>query len=782
MKKIDKFCKHLETHLPINYNPSSSNTLHFIQKKFIARLGVEEITILNFEKQLKDSAGQSQIERVAELINDLRRTIEETVPSAYAKAINEDDEHAIEEYTLELEKADFDVLTLFETGSKQAESSNIEKARKTAIKTLLVARFDRCVKRGETQQGVALFKTLGPQYSNHPLTLLTQYRQSHATEAEKPFCTTVKRELLVDFHSNELNSSILAHDIDAFLKAIQLAEKPYLLGDVKRVIRDPSLLEYAYFKVQEIFSALLIDNKYEDLIDQLFDNLNIPQPYGHCLEDAIGLAKEKASEKEALDRFNRLWAEATLHWKSLFGDLSSDVQKKVINSVLELSLLRKSWAGFLSLFLIADSRDLATIRKDYLQKFQKFLKEGTFDQSFFQALIEIRDVFNAYRLLNDAYAANENQGGVLTETLFNFFAAGKGSELSWEMTYAYAYGCAELAKDPTARYLPKNFRCPLSIFIATKDSFAISPPQIPNEGHFKKQRRVDYLSKEVSMESSTTHPSQCASITQVALCTLKSGKSLPAKELEVLKAVQPYPNFVNLIGDPVTYFKDSPLERHEKIAFLCNLFDGDLYYYAERKMSNQPLSRPPLTNGLLLKYLQGLADGLFVLHNKLKIFHHDIKAENILCNNEGIGIADFGKARDLEDLTSSFYGTFSLSAPEMFLGEPYERAPTDMWAAGILIMEVVEKIPTLPWEADLTAIKKARGNIRELISKMIGTMTENAEYLQSTRGTTVTDQLKRIAGQLLEVEPSDRMTAAQLSAAIKEISLNLPPEMASKEI
>ena len=78
------------------------------------------------------------------------------------------------------------------------------------------------------------------------------------------------------------------------------------------------------------------------------------------------------------------------------------------------------------------------------------------------------------------------------------------------------------------------------------------------------------------------------------------------------------------------------------------------------------------------------------LHEK-NIHYRDLKPENILISSNGyIKLCDFGLSKELtsRDKTYSFCGTVEYMAPEIILGEGYDRK-TDFWSLGVFIFEML---------------------------------------------------------------------------------------------
>ncbi|KAI8325357.1 Pkinase-domain-containing protein, partial [Martensiomyces pterosporus] len=109
-------------------------------------------------------------------------------------------------------------------------------------------------------------------------------------------------------------------------------------------------------------------------------------------------------------------------------------------------------------------------------------------------------------------------------------------------------------------------------------------------------------------------------------------------------------------------------------------------------------------------YLRQLLEGTAYLHAS-KVMHRDMKASNLLVNNEGtLYIADFGLARtfnpdDKKDMTKCVV-TRWYRPPELLLGERKYTTAIDMWGIGCIFAEMLLGRPVFQGKTDLDQIEQ----------------------------------------------------------------------------
>jgi serine/threonine protein kinase len=92
--------------------------------------------------------------------------------------------------------------------------------------------------------------------------------------------------------------------------------------------------------------------------------------------------------------------------------------------------------------------------------------------------------------------------------------------------------------------------------------------------------------------------------------------------------------------------------------------------------------------------LRSVLDGLRHIHEQ-NLIHRDVKAENILLltdadqpNGYRAKICDLGFCREDDDNVSTFCGTTSYMAPEIFKKSVYDNK-VDVWAIGVLMFRML---------------------------------------------------------------------------------------------
>jgi serine/threonine protein kinase len=153
--------------------------------------------------------------------------------------------------------------------------------------------------------------------------------------------------------------------------------------------------------------------------------------------------------------------------------------------------------------------------------------------------------------------------------------------------------------------------------------------------------------------------------------------------------------------------------------------------------------------------------------HKQGVAHADLKPENVVVSEDGmqVKLVDFGMAVEANQFRTDLRGTMPFMAPEIFLQAPYMPAPVDIWALGVLLLEMLcgagklnrmmgwpQNVPPSPrLRAELTHVFESQPKSRALcISLGADGVRPSCSLMSAMHGA-------------LDVEPARRLTAAQLA-------------------
>jgi cyclin-dependent kinase-like len=182
------------------------------------------------------------------------------------------------------------------------------------------------------------------------------------------------------------------------------------------------------------------------------------------------------------------------------------------------------------------------------------------------------------------------------------------------------------------------------------------------------------------------------------------------------------------------------------------------------------------------------------------IIHRDIKPENLLVHSvDGtLRLCDFGFARPftagMNDLTD-YVATRWYRSPELLLGTSDYGLPSDLWAVGCIMAELIDGQPLFPGERELDQmhlIQKLLGNFTDVQNGVFARNTRFAgsALLQITRTETTLDRKfgKRLSKpglallrSLLVIDPAQRLSATEAlqHPYFEGLAMELCPQLAT---
>jgi serine/threonine protein kinase len=198
-------------------------------------------------------------------------------------------------------------------------------------------------------------------------------------------------------------------------------------------------------------------------------------------------------------------------------------------------------------------------------------------------------------------------------------------------------------------------------------------------------------------------------------------------------------------------------EDDSGILNICmELIDGLEAYNFFHKNLNFVKDFPNVAKRIVLDVARGLAD----LHGS-GILHRDIKSSNIMIEHNSTGefkravIIDLGFATNYHDIPiGSKMGSIDYCCPEIIIGQSKLTFAVDMWALGIFIHEMLFRkfpFPEIP--------------TRQLCV-MIGNLKTSPQIPQYSGDNQDINDLHMICKNCLEIDPSKRITSAEVVARL----------------
>ncbi|GAB4276487.1 MAG: hypothetical protein Kow0029_18500 [Candidatus Rifleibacteriota bacterium] len=232
-----------------------------------------------------------------------------------------------------------------------------------------------------------------------------------------------------------------------------------------------------------------------------------------------------------------------------------------------------------------------------------------------------------------------------------------------------------------------------------------------------------------------------------------------AKDEEIVKRFLNEGRIMATINHPaVISVYASDVEETKKIPFLVMEFvSGKSLAQCQESLKKKPEE--------LINHFIQLLSGIHACHQK-GIIHRDLKPENLLINDHGqLKILDFGiaKSASRQTKTGIALGTPHYMSPEQCLGKNDITAKTDVYAAGIMLYEIIAG--TLPFKID--------GHVDDpALSIALMHLNQSADFTEFSKHP-MGDDFRSLVERMIAKKPEDRPEVPEILEELKLIRKRL---------
>ena len=198
----------------------------------------------------------------------------------------------------------------------------------------------------------------------------------------------------------------------------------------------------------------------------------------------------------------------------------------------------------------------------------------------------------------------------------------------------------------------------------------------------------------VVYEATDTHKGEKVAIKRIKQAFASWKECLSLREVASLTKIPKHPHIVRL--------RQLILEN-KCLNFVFEYLPNDL-------LRLMRAHKGPVPEPTVRRVMWQLLQGLHHMHRH-GFFHRDLKPENLLCAGESldavdIKICDLGQAREVRSRPpyTEYVSTRWYRSPEILLRSRHYNSPADMWAAGVVMAELLLGRPVFPGTSEVNQL------------------------------------------------------------------------------
>merc|ERR1712007_30193 len=193
-----------------------------------------------------------------------------------------------------------------------------------------------------------------------------------------------------------------------------------------------------------------------------------------------------------------------------------------------------------------------------------------------------------------------------------------------------------------------------------------------------------------------------------------------------------------------------------------------LEYAGARSLFRFIKSLPETDLAIAQTCMKQISAGVAYIHQE-GVAHRDMKPENIVvmehsgedwASSVNLKIVDFGCAEKARKVCSDFSGAVPFIAPEIILAESHNPAVGDIWACGVVLLELTCGIGCVARMLQWTSLPPVSATLARQLLMFFGDPRKLQSSLEAHFGIFDEELLDLIFG-LLHVSPPQRLTASE---------------------